>query len=1049
MKYVNRMMMFLLLFLAIGTPDYAQVTTGTISGMVTDHTGAVLPGAKIVVLNEETGIPRTVFTDASGRYLAPLLSLGRYRVTATLPGFQTETRTGIVLTVGRQAVVDLQLNIGAVSQSVEVTGEAPLIETKDATVGYLVEDRTIRDLPLNGRDLSQLILLNPGVTESVNAGTNSAYAGFGKKISITGMRPDQNSYLLDGSYINDMNRFIPAGPGGALLGAETVREFKVVTNSYSAQYGRVLGGVFNAVSKSGTNDWHGDIYEFLRNDNLDAAKWEDNLFGKGKPEFERNQFGATFGGPIKRDKTFFFLNYEALRQRLNSTQANVVPDLKARQGILPNKTVPVSPLIAPYLKFFPLPSSEGRNFGDGTAEFIFQKDQETRDDFGQARIDYQISDSDSLFVRGTGDNSNQSQVDAYPDFRKIFIMNTRLLTLSETRIFSPRMLNRATFSFNRVDPQDRGSYPQIPANLLSVPGQPPPGLQPGSGITNWEGPPKPLDRWLTNRFNFQDDVNWTRGGHSLQFGGMVERLQFNEDQPNRPFGEWTFRDLENFLLGNPRRYRGTPPQTGSSIRGMRQWMFDLYVQDDWQVTPHLTLNLGARWEPYTVPTEVNGLMANQRHLMDAAPTVGEPYWKNKSWGNIGPRFGFAWSPFAMGKTSLRGGIGLFYTPNDPQVYRSAPLRTPPLLPEFSFSNPKHFPNALAEIASQKLTSLGSAEAIPFDNMKSPHALQYSLHLQQQLGASNVLTLGYSGSRGLNLTSFGNYNEPLAFFNGVSLEIPQGATTFNPNMPAIYYYANNADSWYNGGSVAFQRRFAAGFQAQVSYTYSRNISTSDSTSKVDRTGSSGGELKYPHDLRSDKSLNGSHLANVFSLNYSYDLPFGKNLSGALGYLLSGWQLTGIVSLQDGQPFTVEATLPSAASALQYGIGSPNLKPDFTTDQITWGSPNVSKDPSGKGRYFNPGAYSAPGPRELGNVGRNTLLAPGLSKWDMGITKNTQITERWQLQFRGEFFNILNRPNFGIPATIVFSGSGSVVGSAGVITRTVTSARQIQFGLKVLF
>ena len=1049
----------IVVMLAFGLTSNAQVTTGAISGTVTDSTGAVLPGANIVILNEDTGISRTVEADAAGRYSATTLSLGNYRVTASLAGFQTQIHSGILLTLGRVAVVDMELQVGAITQTVEVTGEAPLVQTTDATVGYLVNDTTIRELPLNGRDLSQLILLNPGVGEAMNASRTNAYNGWGKKMSISGARGQDNAYFLDGSYIGDMNRHAPAGPSGALLGAETVREFQVLTNSYSAQYGRQLGGVITAVTKSGTNAFHGSAYEFHRNDNLDAARWEDNRVGREKPPFVRNQFGANIGGPIAQDRTFFFAAYEGMRQVESFTKTSVVPDENARMGILPDETVEVSPIMVPYVAFFPLPSPGGQVFAaNGTAEFIYVAKEPTTENFGQWRVDHQFSDSDSFFARFTASNAEEIQNRNYPGFEVVRFMGTRLLTLSETHIFSPRMLNTFRASFNRVDPIDRGIYPDVPQGLLSIPGQVTPSLSPGTGITSWSGNTKPLDRWVTNRFNFKDDINLTLGSHSMQFGGMMERMQFNMDQPNRPYGEWTFSNLENFLtVGNvdsrgrtiiPRRYRGTPPQFGSSIRGWRQWFFGLYLQDDWQVRPGLTFNLGVRWEPYTPPDEVNGLIANCRQLLDPECTVGAPYWENKSWGDIGPRFGFAWSPFQSGRTSVRGGAGLFFIPNDPLVYRITATRSSPLYTEFRISNPQNFPDGLATIAATERGG-GEAQAIPFDNFRSPRAFQYNLNVQQQLGESNVVTFGFTGNRGISLLTIGDYNTPLATFNGTSLEVPADAVRLNPNFEGIIYFATNANSWYNALTVSLQRRFSAGLQMQLAYTWAKTLSEGDSYSVVDMSGAGPGRVRYVHDLSYDKGLSGWSVANNLRINYSYDLPLGRDWSGAAGHLLGGWQMTGIISLQSGQPFTVNnarGATPGGLDDVGYTT-SPNVISSFTNDQIIQGSPSETP---GKNQYFNPAAFSpVEGTFELGNVGRNTLIGPGLASFDFGLTKNTQLTERWRLQFRTEFFNAFNRSNFAKPNTGVFRSRGRPSASAGFINRTVTTSRQIQFGLKLIF
>ncbi len=1023
---------------------YGQVTTGSITGTVTDGTGAVLPGATVTVQNEETGVTRTVKSDNAGRYSAPSLSLGKFRVTGSQEGFQTEVRTGIELTVGRDAVVNLQLAVGAVSQSVEVTGEASLVETSAASVSYLVDDRTIRDLPLNGRDLTQLILLNPGVNLAQNSSTGNAYVGFGKKISIGGMRGEDNAYLLDGSYINDMNRHLPAGPAGALLGAETIREFQVLTNSYGAQYGRAQGGVFNAVSKSGTNDWHGGVYEYLRNDKLDASKWEDNAFGTSKPPFKRNQFGANGGGPIKKDKAFFFAAYEGWRESVGVTQANRVLDDNARRGILPGVANPISisPVTAPYLKLLPPPSPQGRNFGDGTGQFIFQESQPTTEDFEQGRADYQISEKDSLFGRLTFDRSERTEVTNYPEFRTVRSMKTSLVMLSDTHIFSPRALGTARFSFNRVDPRDQGTYPTIDANLLSVPGQPPPGII-VTGLTNWEGAPKPLDTWVTNRFNVQDDINLTLGSHSLQFGGMIERMRFNMNQPDRPFGEWTFRNYADFLLDNPGTYRGTPPQTGNSIRGFRQSFFALYLQDDWRVTPRLTLNLGLRWEPYSIPTEANNLLTNLRHITDRKETAGDPYWKNQSRKDFGPRFGFAWDPFGKGTTSVRGGAGLFFVPNDPTNYRTQATRND-LFPNYGITDAallkRTFPNALAAIAGS--VSSTDEEAIPFENFRSSRAFQYNLMVQQQLPGQTVLALGFVASHGIDQTCYCEYNSPTPTFDGVALAVPANGVRTNPNYSRIWYYANSASSWYDGMTVSAERRFSKNLQTKLGYTFSKSLSHTDSSSKTDSSGSTSGTNGpiNARDLTASKGLSGYDLTHVLNVSYIYEVPFGSNLHGVAGGLLSGWQLSGIVSVQSGQPFNVSAASPTALSNLGYAIRTPILNSSFTRDKIIQGGPE---------QYFNPAAFLLPGAFQLGNLSKNFLHGPGLAKWDFSLAKSTSLTERWRLQFRAELFNLLNHVNYSNPAASVFASNGTRQGNAGFISSTVTTSRQIQFGLKLLF
>jgi len=1028
----------------------AQVTTGTISGTVTDSTGAVMPGATVVIQNEDTGISRTVTANASGRYSAPSLSLGKYRVTGTREGFQSEVRSGIELTIGREAIVDLRLAVGAVTQTVEVTGEAPLVETTDTTVGYLVADQTIRDLPLNERDLTNLVLLDPGVGQAMNATTTSSYTGWGKYISISGGRSEDNSYLLDGSYIGDFNHHVPTGPSGALLGTETVREFQVLTNDYSAQFGRVMGGVFNAVSKSGTNQLHGDFYEYLRNSDLDAATWANNAFGGGlKSPFRRNQFGGTVGGPIKRDKMFFFLGYEGMREALTSTDTDQVPDVNARQGIIPAlgitaaNPIAVSPKIQPFLNAIPLPNPNGIASPTlGTRQFIFPGAVVTRDDFGQGRFDYSVSSNDNFFVRFTGSDGQQIAPMSLPEFQQTGLLGSDLATAAETHIFSPRALNTFTLSFSRVNPTDGGIYPQVSPALVSVPGQ----VTAGVGY-GWEGNPKPFDQFLTNRFNYKDDVSLNLGRHSVVFGGMLERMQFNEDQPNRPYGSWTFADIVHFLEAQPRQYRGTPPQLGNAtynfVRGMRQWFSGLYVQDNWRVTERFNLTLGVRWEPYTVPTEVNNLLSNIRHLSDPGPTVGGPFWQNDSPKDIGPRFGFAWSPLANGKTSVRGGFGIFYMPNDPTTYYVQATRIPPYSPELTFTtiNPNLFPDAIATILAAGIPN-GSPNAMQYTNFKSPRTYQYNINVQQQFGQNMVLMIGYVGNRGVDKELYSNINAPLAVYSGTSLVVPTTATNLNPNYVALQQYGTGGNSWYNGLATSLTRKYSHGLQMQVSYTFSKALDTSDANASVDHTGSGSVGLLYPPNPSINKGLSGYDIANRLVGSYSYELPLGTARSGITGHLVSGWQISGIVTLQSGQPFTVSnasGATSTALSALGYST-RPNVNNAFAGNPIE-GGPN---------QYFNPAMFYEPaGSMALGNAGRNILTGPGLATWDSALNKTTAINERWKLQFRAELFNLLNRPNFALPTATIFTTGGARVSTAGLITNTVGSSRQIQFGLKLMF
>ena len=1146
----------------------AQVTTGSISGTVTDSSGAVLPGVKIELMNEGTGTIRTVSTNSAGRYSAPTLAVGSYRVTGTLEGFQTEVRNGIGLTIGREAIVDMKLQVGAVSQSVEVTGEAPLVQTTEATVSYLVADQTMRDLPLNNRDMSQLILLNPGVTETENPGSQ-AFNGYGRRLSISGARGEDNTYLMDGGMIGDFRRHIPAGPSGALLGVESTQEFQVLTNSYSAQYGRSLGGVFNSISKSGTNSFHGDVYEFLRNDKFDAKKWETNIITPSssavKPPLRRNQFGGTLGGPIKKDKIFFFASYEGTRERLGSNKTPTVLDDNARNGILPSKSggtyqIAVSPLMQPYINWYPHSTPGAPANGDGTAPFLWTYSQPTTEDYAQGRIDLpNLTSKDSLFFRYTSSISSRdsSPGNGLPGYIQTDSLSSKLMTLSTTRIITPTLLNSVRIHFNRVVPKDDGREPAkcsvsnviacTPDGVFFTPGQADsPSIGPGNGIGGSNGlttiggggyATKPTIM-TSNRFTYQDDATWTKGGHQIQFGGQLERFQLNTSKPNRASGVWTWTSIQQFLAGTcdnltnnnvangangvslasvpsqcngntnspiittENSYRGAPPSEvlagvqsvvnliGGTIpdgfdtfrRGFRQWTVGMYVQDNWRFSKKLTLNIGLRYEPYTVPYEIHNWLANLRDIYNnSVASIGNPYWHGSSKKDFSPRFGFAYDPFGNGNTSIRGGFGLLFEPNDPNLFYNQMDRMPPLAFDFSLTGNGHFPFSLNEIGAQP--TLGPAFATGLNN-RSPHMLQYNFSIQRQIGGSDLVSVGYAGSRGLDLVGLAQANTPFAQYDGQALAVPTstvqtiaGVGTVNNNYSDINLFIPAYNSWYNSLQVTYVRRFSKGLQTQIAYTWQKNLSDSDTAQTANEvsTGSTAG--LYTWDRKVQKSLSGYDIKNTLKVNYSWDVPAFKGAKGLVGKILGGWQTSGVLTMHAGHPFGVTAGIPTALSNLRVLSRLPNTNSNFT-GPLYYGSPSdatVANQACPTAQtcfqpYFNINAWNIAtcdntnsvatafgnvgpnclGPRELGNGGRYTLVGPGLIQWDPAVLKNFAISERTKLQFRAEFFNILNRPNFSTPSSLsLVSSTGQASNTAGRITTTIGSSRNVQFGLKLTF
>ena len=683
-RYFYRLSYFGILSLWLllrGGVTWAQVTTGTISGTVKDTSGAVLPGAKVVVLNEGTGISRTVETDAAGRYSAPSLSLGNYRVTGSQEGFQTEVRSGIVLTVGREAVVDLSLSVGAVTQTVEVQGEAPLVESTTASLGSLVDDRTIRALPLNGRSYDQLALLQPGVIlfDPGTINDTTFQSGTGKRFSVGGQRSFSNNFLLDGTNISDEGNGTPGGAAGTNLGVDTILEFKIFTNSFKAEFGRTSGSVVTAITRSGTNSFHGTAFEYIRNSALDARNFFD--VGSSPPPFKRNQFGGVLGGPIKKDKTFFFGGYEGLRQGLGTTLIATVPTLPSRQGILPTGTVPVNPVVVPYLNLYPLPN--GRDFGDGTGEYLSAPTVVTNEDNFMIRVDHQLNAKTGIFGRYTFDRDSLNAPQSIPPLVQILGSRRQYTTLQANSILGPKVLNNFRFAYNRTSNSlDQRFIPDPGPQLAIIPGQPFGAIAIGALITNARAITQlggnsgsGASTYAYSIFEWGDDFSYIAGKHTLKTGVDIQRLRDNAAKGTGLRGVYTFTTFSDFLAGRAANLQTSSPLGINNYWGVRQSLYGAYGQDDYAVNSRLTLNLGLRWETATDPTEVNGKSAFLPSPAATATVVSGRFFSIGK-KNFEPRFGLAWRLNASGKTVLRAGGGIYHNQILPWLY-PASLRTPP------------------------------------------------------------------------------------------------------------------------------------------------------------------------------------------------------------------------------------------------------------------------------------------------------------------------------------------------------------------------------------
>src|SRR5262245_49045980 len=702
-------------------PATAQVTGATLSGIVTDASGAVIPGVMVSIKNRATAIVRNVTTDEAGFYSAPNLQAGNYDVTAAQPGFSTVVQSNIALTVGAEQQLNISMKVGESAQLVEVTEAAPLVQVTSSIISGVVESTTVRELPLNGRDWASLATLSPGVTGlnqevqlPFESGNLRGNRGFGSQLSISGGRPTQNNYRLDGLSIADYTN----GSGsvvGVTLGVDAIQEFSVITGNYSAEYGRTSGGVINAISKSGTNEFHGDVYEFLRNDKLDANDFFSNRAHQPRPTLRRNQYGAAGGGPIRKDRTFIFGDYEAIRfAEGTASGASGVLSENARLGILAGQPVLTGPCrnpatqtnLAPgrattcvdnmiaskYLGLYQHPNGPVTNNPD-VANFVFAPTRVVNENFFTTRLDHKISDTNSLFGTYNYDNSPFTTPDGFNTTSVKSGVKRNIVAVEWNHVFSPAFVNTARLGYNRnftTNNLTTGAIQSAYADpsLSMMPGYDAPGMIMGSGVSRTSaGLPGGFTFFNWNSYQFYDDAFLTRGTHSLKFGFAGENMRYNPWTLYLPNGLLRFSALPTsyapcspaiqcFLLNHPRSFEGGLPPTFR--RGYRSTLVGGYLQDDWHVRHNLTLNVGLRYEMDTVISERTGRLTSLRNITDPLPTCGTsapsatdtvigkpgcagvaPIFSNPTTLNFEPRFGFAWDPRGNGKTAVRGGFAIF------------------------------------------------------------------------------------------------------------------------------------------------------------------------------------------------------------------------------------------------------------------------------------------------------------------------------------------------------------------------------------------------------
>ena len=1020
----------------------AQTTTGTLVGRLQDATGAVLPGAELIARHIESGLVRTTTSSRTGEFTLAALPIGEYEVKASLAGFRSVVQRGIHLDVGDPKVVRLTLDVGAADDEITVTASDSGVRTRSGDLSYLVSEETIRDLPLNGRNYTDLGFLQPGVVAFPHREGGSVVA-HGLAASVNGQDPRSNVYLLDGTLMNDFTNSPAGSAAGTTLGIDTVREFRVATNAYAAEYGRNYGGQFNVITKSGTNGFHGSLFEYHRNDALDAR----NYFDPGeKPDFRRNQFGFTLGGPVRRDRTFFFVGYEGLRERLGRTIQTVVPTEAARGGVLPGPggtvVVPVDAAVRPYLEEFPLPN--GEDLGGGLAAYSFPFAQTIDQDYFQARLDQNVGRSDQLFLRYTYDRADQLLPTDFPQFPRTFVSRNQFATAEYRRAVSSDALAtvRLGYSRTRIGQEVEADTRQPLAPF--VPGRESLGAIDIGGIPRF-GPQVSADVSLRQDvFALNGDLVLSRGRHLIKTGVLVERYRQDMYNPTFSRGIYAFANLEGFLRNQPLRFIGLTPE-GDLERKWPSTLLGLYAQDDVQVGSRLTLNAGLRYEYATLPRDEGNRDINLQDPLAPEVTVG-PLYQNPTGKHVSPRLGFAWDVTGDGRTSVRGGYGLYFNTNNQQnliVTVTNPPATPrPVIPRPDFPTPD-------------FTTLGALAIRPIQyDLELPRLHVWNLSVQRALPWRTTVTVGYAGTRGRHLLRNGDVNvpEPQTLPDG-TLFHPPTASRPNPSFSTIEWKSSDGSSWYDALIVEVSRVSVGGFSFRSSYTFSRNIDTTQaSTFFSDAT--NGTVSWFPESGQPDynKGLADYHAKHNWVFNVTWDVPLARGSSGLAHALLADWQLAAIGQVRSGSPLTafVQANRSrsrwSPSLAPGQGQDRPDLAPGRTPEDAILGTPE---------QWFDPTAFALPPAGTYGNLGRGALIGPSLRVFDLALVKRIP----WEtlgpaglVELRIEAFNVLNRTNFGIPSLQAFAGASDdeePLPTFGRIRSTATSSRQVQLGVRVQF
>src|SRR5713226_7546000 len=1084
-------------------PAKAQVSGATLSGLVTDERGGAVPDAAVTIKNVGTGGLREVTSNADGFYSAPNLLPGTYDVTISAKGFQTLVQRGIILTVGAQQALNLGLKLGQLNQTIEVNADPPTVQTVSSTISATVDSTTMRELPLNQRDWTSLATLEPGVTSIPNqVGTgfsaNKGNRGFGNQLSDSGHRANENSYRVNGVGINDYSNGAPGGASGGNLGVDGIQEFSVLTSNYTAEYGRTSGAVINAITKSGTNDFHGTAFFFDRDKIFDAKNFFD-VPTKPIPPFRRIQFGASGGRALVKDKTFVYGTYEGVRQNRPGSQTIHVPTDAERALAVP--------AVAPYLKLWPeAPAGTPIDSNGITQTFNVALPSISNENYFTTRVDHKISDRDTLAIGYFFDSGPQSQPDPLKNAIHQVFSRRQSASAEETHIFSPALVNtfRAGLSRVRGDINQPVSGDAVATNamLAIAPGAsaPPQIGVPGVLTTaiGLGGLNRFLHRWTSGQF--YDDAFVTRGTHSIKFGFAFERMHYNITEKLSPNGRLNnYKSLAALLNNTPDKLNALAPG-GSNEVAIRESLFAGYVQDDWRLRSNLTVNMGVRYEFTTLPKDANNRIQEITTLANcsASPTacgpvpVGSFFANNPTTKNFEPRVGFSWDPFKNGKTAVRGGFGIFDVLPLPYEFGLNTAATSPfqIIGQDRPGGTAANGNCAADPCNGVTLGNGIDNNVGFapnavrnryvqQDPKRASVLNWNLNIQREIAPTWTAMVGYVGSRSVHLSvAADDINLVQPSLTSAGILFPLKGTAINPNWaggtggagirPVVFDGASS----YEGAQAQIKKSMSRGVQGQLSYTYGKCRDTSSAPVTGDTYVNS---IAVPLLLVKSYRVGACDfdIRQILVGTFIWDVPGPK--SGTASYLAGGWEIGTIITATTGSPFT--PTLGTGGDPLGTGFNG-DFSMDFPNlvsgcDPIRGGVnylnlscfslPTAPTSFAAQCKGFSGAVQAAPAgtvycQNLVGNAGRNSLYGPGLKTVDFSIFKNThvpRISESFNIQFRAEFFNILNHPNFAAPNFLndsnnsIFNPNGSASGNAGVLGSTSTSSRQIQLGLKLVW